>query len=135
MLTFLQAAFNGEHLRRNRTPTYHHRKNEKPSQKSMLLTHILSQKRQQKLSLSQLKKSSRLGNFCIAATAPGGWLNDKKIDAKYEYYYKLLNVPDGQPYTSKHYFFNDGTLTEKIQEFLSLDVQLLTSLDESLGQK
>ena len=60
---------------------------------------------------------------------------NKKVDAKYEYYYKSLNVPDGQPYTSKHYFFNDGTLTEKIHEFLSLDVEMLTSLDESLGQK
>ena len=57
---------------------------------------------------------------------------NKKVDAKYEYYYKLLNVPDGQPYTSKHYFFNDGTLTEKIHEFLSLDVEMLTSL---VGQK
>ena len=44
---------------------------------------------------------------------------NKKVDAKLERYYKLLNVPDGQPYTSKHYFFNDGTLTEKIHEFLS----------------
>ena len=52
---------------------------------------------------------------------------NKKVDAKYEYYYKLLNVPDGQPYTSKHYFFNDGTLTEKIHEFLSLDVEMLTA--------
>ena len=57
---------------------------------------------------------------------------NKKVDAKYEYYYKLLNVPDGQPYTSKHYFFNDGTLTEKIHEFLYLDVEMLTSL---VGQK
>ena len=68
--------------------------------------------------------------------SPLYWLNfyeyyqfvNKKVDAKYEYYYKLLNIPDGQPYTSKHYFFNDGTLTEKIQEFLSLDVEMLTSL-------
>lgn len=50
---------------------------------------------------------------------------NKKVDAKLERYYKLLGVSDGQPYTSKHYFFNDGTLTEKIHEFLALDVEKL----------
>ena len=50
---------------------------------------------------------------------------NKKVDANLERYYKLLGVSDGQPYTSKHYFFNDGTLTKKIQEFLSLDVEKL----------
>ena len=50
---------------------------------------------------------------------------NKKVDAKLERYYKLLGVSDGQPYTPKHYFFNDGTLTEKIHEFLALDVAKL----------
>ena len=50
---------------------------------------------------------------------------NKKVDAKLERYYKLLGVSDGQPYTPKHYFFNDGTLTEKIHEFLALDVEKL----------
>ena len=50
---------------------------------------------------------------------------NKKVDAKLERYYKLLGVSDGQPHTPKHYFFNDGTLTEKIHEFLALDVAKL----------
>ena len=50
---------------------------------------------------------------------------NKKVDAKLERYYKLLHISDGQPYTPKHYFFNDGTLTEKIHEFLALDVEKL----------
>lgn len=53
---------------------------------------------------------------------------NKKVDAKLERYYKLLGVSDGQPYTPKHYFFNDGTLTEKIHEFLALDVETLKKL-------
>ena len=56
---------------------------------------------------------------------------NKKVDANLEHYYKLLGVSDGQPYTSKHYFFNDGTLTKKIQEFLSLDVAKLEKHCES----
>ena len=56
---------------------------------------------------------------------------NKKVDANLERYYKLLGVSDGQPYTSKHYFFNDGTLTKKIQEFLSLDVEKLEKHCES----
>ena len=50
---------------------------------------------------------------------------NKKVDSNLESYYKLLHISDGQPYTSKHYFFNDGTLTKKIQEFLALDVAKL----------
>lgn len=53
---------------------------------------------------------------------------NKKVDEKLECYYKLLGVSDGQPYTPKHYFFNDGTLSEKIKEFLALDVETLKRL-------
>lgn len=47
------------------------------------------------------------------------WKNEK-VNKRDEFYYKSLNIPDGQPFTPKHYFFNDGTLTEKINEFLNL---------------
>lgn len=47
------------------------------------------------------------------------WKN-KKVNKRDEFYYKSLNIPDGQPFIPKHYFFNDGTLTEKINEFLNL---------------
>ena len=60
---------------------------------------------------------------------------NKKVDAKLERYYKLLHVPDGQPYTSKHYFFNDGSLTEKIHEFLALDVAKTQEFKHAFNEK
>lgn len=47
---------------------------------------------------------------------------NKKVNKRDEFYYKCLNIPDGQPFTPKHYFFNDGTLTEKIKEFLNYNL-------------
>ena len=48
------------------------------------------------------------------------WKN-KLVSQKMENYYKCLGIPDGQPFTSKYYFFNDGTLTDKINKFLSFE--------------
>ena len=47
---------------------------------------------------------------------------NKTVKKRDELYYKCCNIPDGQPFKSKHYFFNDGTLTAKIQEFLDFNV-------------
>ena len=48
---------------------------------------------------------------------------NKTVKKRDELYYKCCNIPDGQPFKSKHYFFNDGTLTAKIQEFLDFNVK------------
>ena len=53
---------------------------------------------------------------------------NKTVRKKDEWIYKCLNIPDGQPFTSKHYFFNDGTLTAKIEEFLSLNLDDMEQL-------
>ena len=53
---------------------------------------------------------------------------NKTVRKKDEWIYKCLNIPDGQPFTSKHYFFNDGTLTAKIDEFLSLNLDDMEQL-------
>ena len=53
---------------------------------------------------------------------------NRTVRKKDEWIYKCLNIPDGQPFTSKHYFFNDGTLTAKIEEFLSLNLDDMEQL-------
>ena len=53
---------------------------------------------------------------------------NKTVKKRDEWIYKCLNIHDGQPFTAKHYFFNDGSLTAKIDEFLNLNVDDLDQL-------
>ena len=58
----------------------------------------------------------------IALSAVSNFSKNQTVNKRDELYYKRCNIPDGQPFKSKHYFFNDGTLTAKIQEFLDFNV-------------
>ena len=58
----------------------------------------------------------------IALSAVFNMSKNQTVNKRDELYYKCCNIPDGQPFKSKHYFFNDGTLTAKIQEFLDFNV-------------
>lgn len=49
------------------------------------------------------------------------WKNEL-VSQKMENYYKCLGIPDGQPFTPKYYFFNDGTLTDKINRFFDIEL-------------
>ena len=58
----------------------------------------------------------------IALSAVFNFSKNQKVNKRDELYYKCCNILDGQPFKSKDYFFNDGTLTAKIQEFLDFNV-------------
>ena len=63
-------------------------------------------------------------NFCntVGICSTFEWKNKVITSKKMIKYYQCCNIDDGQPFISKHWFFNKDDLMEKINDFLMLQL-------------